>query len=205
MATEEWLTQYVPLRVNIKNVRGSDVTEQPVLNLVQTVENLVDTRTVVIYGDIGAGKSSSLSHLTSVWKNISGLVQRFSHVYLLPIRQINSTTSSLEHIICHDLKLVPAAQEHAVRRFIKFNAPAILWLLDGYDERIERGREQFTINKLIAGEYAPASTVIVTSRPHVSEHLSSLMVEKRSEIFLKGFDDKITIYVDIICLRVRYT
>ena len=190
MAQEDWLTQYVPLRVNMRTFNGSDLTEHPVNNIVHAVENLVSTRTVVIYGDEGTGKSSSLNHLTSVWKNRSGLVEKFSHVYLLPIRQINSPTSQLEHIICHDLKLVPPAQEQAIRRFIKFNAPAILWLLDGYDERIEQGMEQFTINKLISGEYAPKSKVIVTSRPHANEHLSNLVTENRSEIFLKGFDDR---------------
>ena len=190
MATEEWLTQYVPLRVNMKNFRGSYVTEQPVLNIVHTVENLVDTRTVLIYGDEGSGKSSSLNHLASAWMKRSGLERRFSKLFLLPIRQIISRTSSLEHIICHDLNLVPPAQEQAVRRFIKFNAPAILWLLDGFDERIEGDMEQLTINKLIKGEYAPKSTVIVTSRPHASEQLSSLVLENRSEIFLKGFDDR---------------
>ena len=189
MAREDWLTRYVPLRANMKTIRGSEVTEQPVVNIVQAVEKLAHIRTVVIYGGEGTGKSSSLNHLASAWKNRSGLVERFSNLYLIPIRQINSPTSSLEHIICHDLKLVPPAQEQAVRRFIKFNAPAILWLLDGYDERLEHGMEQFTVNKLISGEYAPNSTVIVTSRPHASETLSSLVLENRSEMYLKGFDD----------------
>ena len=189
MAREDWLTRYVPLRANMKTIRGSEVTEQPVVNIVQAVEKLAHIRTVVIYGGEGTGKSSSLNHLASAWKNRSGLVERFSNLYLIPIRQINSPTSSLEHIICHDLKLVPPAQEQAVRRFIKFNAPTILWLLDGYDERLEHGMEQFTVNKLISGEYAPNSTVIVTSRPHASETLSSLVLENRSEMYLKGFDD----------------
>ena len=190
MASEQWLEQYVPLRYNMRSYSGTDVTEHPVNNIVNAVEDLTKTRSLLIYGDEGTGKSSSLNHLSSTWTDRSGLVERFSHIYLLPIREMNSSTSSLEHIICRELKLVPPAQERAVRRFIKFNAPAILWLLDGYDERIEHGTEQLTINKLLSGEYAPKSTVIATSRPHASAHLSSLVMENRSEIALRGFDDK---------------
>ena len=190
MASEQWLEQYVPLRYNMRSYIGSEVTEHPVNNIVNAVENLTKTRTVLIYGDEGIGKSTSINHLTSTWTNRSALAGRFSQIYLMPIRQINRTASSLEHIICRELKLVPPTQERAVRRFIEFNAPAILWLLDGYDERIEHGTEQLTINKLISGEYAPKSTVIATSRPHASEHLSGLVLENRSEIALRGFDDK---------------
>ena len=189
MAQEKWLTQYVPLRCNVKTFSGSDVTEHPVNNIVKAVNDLTNTRTVFIYGDEGTGKSSSLSHLASTWTNRTGLVERFSHLYLLPIREINSPTSSLEHIICHDLKLVPPEQEQAVRRFIKFNSSAILWLLDGFDERTDHGNDEFTINKLIAGVSSPRSKVIVTSRPHSAQTLLALVTNHRSEIQLTGFDD----------------
>ena len=189
MAQEKWLTQYVPLRCNVKTFSGSDVTEHPVNNIVKAVNDLTNTRTVFIYGDEGTGKSSSLSHLASTWTNRTGLVERFSLLYLLPIREINNPTSPPEHIICHDLKLVPPEQEQAVRRFIKFNSSAILWLLDGFDERTDHGNDEFTINKLIAGVSSPRSKVVVTSRPHSAQTLSALVKNRRSEIQLTGFDD----------------
>ena len=188
MAQEEWLKQYVPLRYNMRTFSGSGVTENSVNNIVHAVESLNDTRTVLIYGDEGTGKSTSLNHLASIWTSRSGLVEKFSHLFLVPIRQINSPTSQLEHVICQDLELIPPEQEQVVRRFIKFNASAILWLLDGYDERTDHGNKQFTINKLITGECAPASTVIVTSRPHSAQALSALATSHRAEIQLTGFD-----------------
>ena len=189
MAQENWLSQYVPLRYNMKTFSGSDVSERPVNNIVHAVESLVGIRTVLIYGDEGTGKSSSLNHLATAWNKGFGLVGKFSHLYLIPIRQINNPTSPLEHIICRDLKLVPLEQEQAVRRFIMFNSSAILWLLDGYDERTDHGDEEFTINKLISGEFAPKSTVIVSSRPHSAHTLSDLVKLSKSEIYLSGFDE----------------
>ena len=62
-------------------------------------------RTMIIYGDEGNGKSTSLNHSATTWRSGTGLVERFSHVYLLPIRQIRNPTSSLEDSICRDLKL----------------------------------------------------------------------------------------------------
>ena len=188
LAQEQWLAQYVPLRYNM-TFSGSDVTGHPVSNIVRAVESLTHTRTVLIYGDEGTGKSTSLNHLATAWRTGHGLVERFSNVFLIPIRQIKSPTSPLEHIICHDLELVPPDQEQSIRRFIKFNPSAILWLLDGFDERTDHGYGEPTINKLIKGTYAPRSKVVVTSRPHSKHTLSALVNRNRAEIHLTGYDD----------------
>ena len=125
---ELWLTQYVPLRYNMRTISNNGVTEHPVNNIAKEVENLMDVRSMIIYGHEGTGKSTSLYHLANMWKNeSSGFSQTFSYVFLLPIREIKNPTSDLEQIVCSDLQLVPKEQEQAVRRFIKFNPSAILW------------------------------------------------------------------------------
>ena len=191
MSEEElWLTQYVPLRYNTRITSNNGVTEHPGNNIAKEVENLKDVYSMIIYGHEGTGKSSSLNYLAKVWKNeSSGLAKTFLHLFLLPIREITNPTSDLEQIVCGDLKLVPQEQEQAVKRCIKFNSSKILWLLDGYDECTDHGTKEYTIDKLIAGTYAPRSKVVVTSRPHSEHALSALVKRNRAEIYLKGYDN----------------
>ena len=187
---ESWLTQYVPLRYNTRITSKNGVTEHPGNNIAKEVENLKDVYSMILYGHEGTGKSSSLNYLAKVWKNeSSGLAKTFLHLFLLPIREITNPTSDLEQIVCGDLKLVPQEQEQAVKRCIKFNSSKILWLLDGYDECTDHGTKEYTIDKLIAGTYAPRSKVVVTSRPHSEHALSALVKRNRAEIYLKGYDN----------------
>ena len=191
-AEDAGLSPYVPLRYSMTMVTRSDTTQEPGNNIVTAIDNLGEASTVLIYGDAGTGKSTSLHHLKTQWLDQSGLAEKFEHLYLITIRDVASPTSSLEHIICNDLELFPAAKEQQVRRFIKFKSESIIWLLDGYDEQMSRGVREPTINKLISGEYAPKSTVVVTSRPNSAQLLLALLENTKRqvlEIHLTGFDD----------------
>ena len=189
MSNQEWLKIFIPLRYHMKVITGDDTTEIQTSNILETIESTSDRRTVLMYGDGGTGKSTTLNYLCTRWYSRLGLSDQFAHVYLLTIRSIVSPYASLEHIICQDLGLVPPEKEQDVRRFIRFNSAAIVWLLDGYDERTEHGNQEATINKLIAGKISRHSKVLVTSRPQGSDILTSIVESTRSEIYLRGFDE----------------
>ena len=189
MSDEEWISEVTPLTYDTKSFLDSRVTELRRSDILNIIERAPAKSRIVLYGEAGSGKSTTLSELCNKWKNRIGLTRKFAHAYFIPIRNIVSPYVSLAQIICQDLKMVPRQEEQAVRRFIKFNSRSIIWFLDGFDERTSHGNEVTTIDKLISGLDAPKSTVVVTSRPQDMATLSSIMPNQRLEIFVKGFDD----------------
>ena len=190
MSNQEWLKIFIPLKYHTKVITiGKHTSEMQTSNILETIESTSDQRTVLLYGNGGTGKSTTLNYLCTRWERRIGLSDQFAHVYLLTIRNIVSPYASLEHIICQDLGLVPPEKEQDVRRFIRFNSRAIVWLLDGYDERTEHGNQEATINKLICKKISCQSKVLVTSRTHCSDVLTSIAEPTRAEIYIQGFDD----------------
>ena len=157
---------------------GDDIREMHTTNILETIESTSDRRTVLLYGDGGTGKSTTLNYLCTQWNRKLGLSEQFAHAYYLPVKSIASPYASLEHIICQDLGLVPPEKQQDVRRFITFNSAAIIWFIDDYDERVERGIEETTVDKLISRKISHHSKVFVASRPQPT----------RFEINLEGFD-----------------
>ena len=189
ISNQEWLKKFVPLKYDTKVIMGDDISEMHTTNILEAIESISDRRTVLLFGDGGTGKSTTLNYLCTRWNRRLGLSDQFAHAYLLPIKSIVSPYASLQHIICQDLGLVPPEKEEDVRRFIKFNSAAIIWFLDGYDEREERGNKESTIDKLISKKISRHSKVFVTSRPHDSDILTSIVEPTRYEINLSGFDE----------------
>ena len=189
MSADEWLGEIIPLAYDIKTLLGNQMIELPGLRIPYFLEITPPKSRILLYGEAGTGKSTTLSELCTSWKKRIQLSMRFSHAYLIPIRNIVNPYASLEHIICQDLEIVPAHEEQAVRRFIKFNSKSVIWFLDGYDERTSHGKKETTINKLISGKTATNSTVVVTSRSPDADLLSSIMTNKVAEIYMKGFDE----------------
>ena len=189
MRKDTWLAQISPLRYDMTNVSEQGIRELPISNIIQTVTNAPKESRILLFGEGGSGKSTTVSSLCTKWNERSGLSERFAHAYLIPVRNIVNPYASLEHIICQDLKIIPQQHEQDVRRFIKFNSTSIIFFLDGYDERTSHGRDETTIDKLISGKDAPHSTVVVTSRPQDTSILSAIKIKRRLEVYVKGFDD----------------
>ena len=192
LSEEDWLAEVTPLIYDIKSShesRAVDVPRSSVLNIIKIIEKNPAKSQILLYGEAGAGKSTTLNELCTFWKKRIGLTRRFAHAYLISVRNIVSPYASLEHIICQDLEMVPEHEEQSVRRFIKFNSASIIWFVDGYDEKTSHGKKETTIDKLISGKVALRSTVFVTSRPADVNILSFIMKNKTLEIHVKGFDD----------------
>ena len=128
------------------------------------------------------GKSTMMCQIAKIWmKQTQTMTAReresmlwFKQVYLIPVRLIHNHTETLERIITHDLKMLGYGREGDVRRQLKFCSVQVLFLVDGYDEMSKKERKNSTINKLLAGEVAPSSTVLVTTRPHCLEYLQQI-------------------------------
>ena len=189
MCKETWLSQLSPLRYDMTNISEKGVRELPISDILQSVSGAPAGSRIFLFGEGGSGKSTTVNYLCTKWNERSGLTKRFPHAYLLPVRKIVSPYAFLEHIICQDLEIIPQENQQDVRRFIKFNSASIIWFVDGYDERAEHGKEETTIDKLISGENAPYSTVVITSRPQDANILSAIKIKRRLEVYVKGFDD----------------
>ena len=189
MSNKKWLEEVIPLTYDIKRFRDGKKIELPYSQLLNIIETIPAKSRILLHGEAGIGKSTTLSELCISWKDRTALTRRFAHAYLIPIRDIVSPYASPDEIICCDLKIVPQQEEQALRRFIEFNSTSIIWFLDGYDERTSHGNEETTLDKLISGKDATNSTVVVTSREQDANVLSSILKNKIYEIHVKGFDD----------------
>ena len=188
MTGEEWLTDVTPLVYDIKIFQCDKIVDlrcSGILNIIKIIETSLVKKKILVYGEAGSGKSTTINELFTSWLKRTGL-NKFVHAYLINVRNIIAPHASLEHIICHDLRLVPSHQEANVMGSIKFNSSSIIWFLKDYKKKTDY---ETTIDKLISGKIAPNSAVVVSTRTEDADIISSIMPNKTHEIHVKGFDD----------------
>ena len=129
---------------------------------------------ILIEGAPGIGKSVLLKEITYKWAN-KELLQKFELVLLVCLRD-----PSLHQIRSVDdlLRLTCIGDEHATEivsacaQYLFANdGRSLTLLLDGYDEYPEHLRESSLVANILKRQVLPLCGLIVSSRPHASEHL----------------------------------
>ena len=129
---------------------------------------------ILIEGAPGIGKSILLKEIAYRWGK-KQLLQKFELVLLICLRD-----SSLEEIKSVDdlLQLFCIGDKNATQivsacaQYLFANGGKTLTLLlDGYDEYPEHLRESSLVAKILKRQVLPLCGLVVSSRPHVSEHL----------------------------------
>ena len=129
---------------------------------------------ILIEGAPGIGKSVLLKEITYKWAN-KELLQKFELVLLVCLRD-----PSLHQIRSVDdlLRLTCIGDEHATEivsacaQYLFANGGrSLTLLLDGYDEYPEHLRESSLVANILKRQVLPLCGLIVSSRPHASEHL----------------------------------
>ena len=140
---------------------------------------------VIVSASAGLGKSAFSSHTTRLWCQ-GQVMDKYKLLYLLLPRYIHRHAEPIERIICTDLKLHATSAEAEVRRTIKFNAENMAFIIDGYDEVMERDQRHTSLNQVISGEVAKDSKVVITTRPHCVNHLTKLCQDSYVLVTLLG-------------------
>ena len=149
---------------------------------------------VFVEGAPGIGKSTFALELCRRQKEIKSM-KKYSLVILLRLREkgiqsIQTVGMIFETICQHDKHLQQCLSEEVTTN----GGDKVLFILDGFDELPMHLRKDSFFSKLIRGEYLPACTVLVTSRPSASADLLKC-IKNYKHVEVVGFTkDKIEDY-----------
>ena len=128
---------------------------------------------VLIEGAPGIGKSVLLKEISYRWAN-KELLQKFELVLLIHLRntslqQIKSVNDLLQLFCIGDKnsQIVSACAQYLIAN----GGKALILLLDGYDEYPEHLQKSSLIANIIKRRVLPLCGLVVSSRPHASQHL----------------------------------
>ena len=132
---------------------------------------------ILIEGAPGIGKSVLLKEIAYKWGN-KQLLKQFDLVLLVSLRdpilqQIKSVSNLLQLFYKGDedaIEVVRACSEY----LSKNGGKTLTLLLDGYDEYPEHLQKSSLIADIIKRQVLPLCGLVVSSRPHASQHLREL-------------------------------
>ena len=133
---------------------------------------------ILIEGAPGIGKSVLLKEIAYKWAN-KQLLQKFELVLLVclcnpSLQQIQSVDDLLQLFFCigdtHATETISACAQYLFAN----GGKSLTLLLDGYDEYPEQLRKNSLVTNILKRQVLPLCGLIVSSRPHASEHLREL-------------------------------
>ena len=162
------------------------ITEEQILDL--CAKQVGKGRVIVIEGAPGIGKSTLAWELCRKWEDYASM-EVYSLVILLRLREKRvqniSEVSSLFYAYSR------ADRTSLVEDIINSQGRGVLFVLDGFDELPKSLQREGVIVDLLEKSILPESTVLVTSRPSVTDRLLTIsepVIEKRIEIL--GFSQE---------------
>ena len=180
---------YLQPKITVQQYRDHyEITNSPLSGLDCITDIIGQTEPgtrIILIGSGGVGKSAFSSHITREWCNGQTL-NKCQFLYLLLPRYIDCHKNPLEQLMCEDLNFHNSAASGELRRLIKCNSENIYFLIDGYDEISDREQRYSSLNKVISGEIAQSSTVVITTREHCARHLISLCHGNYVKVLLSG-------------------
>ena len=129
---------------------------------------------ILIEGAPGIGKSVLLKEIHYKWAN-KQLLQKYKLVLLVCLRdpslqQIQSVDDLLQLFCIRDKHATETVSACAQYLFAS-DGRSLTLLLDGYDEYPEQLRKSSLVTDIIKRQVLPLCGLVVSSRPHASEHL----------------------------------
>ena len=145
-----------------------------IAEILAPLEKSKDPAFILIEGAPGIGKSVLLKEISYRWAN-KELLQKFELVLLVYLRdpslqQIVSVNDLLQLLCIEDDNAAQIASTCAQYLFDN-SGKTLTLLLDGYDEYPDHLRESSLFSKILKRQVLPLCGLVVSSRPHASEHL----------------------------------
>ena len=132
------------------------------------------TTFILIEGAPGIGKSVLLKEISYRWAN-KELLQKFELVLLVclrdPFLQQAQSVDDLLQLFCMGDKNATQIVSACAQYLFANGGKTLTLLLDGYDEYPEHLRESSLVSKILKRQVLPLCGLVVSSRPHASEHL----------------------------------
>ena len=156
-----------------KGLDTSKATKE-IIEILAPLEKRKESTFILIEGAPGIGKSVLLKEIAYRWAN-KDLLQQFELVLLVCFRdpslqQIKSVDDLLQ-LFCKGDKNATEIVSGCAQYLFANGGKSLTFLLDGYDEYPEHLRESSLIANIIKRQVLPLCGLVVSSRPHASEHL----------------------------------
>ena len=156
-----------------KGLDTSKATKE-IREILVPLEKSKESTFILIEGAPGIGKSVLLKEIAYKWAN-KELLQKFELVLLVCFRdpslqQIKSIDDLLQ-LFCIGDKNATEIVSGCAQHLFANGGKSLTLLLDGYDEYPEHLRESSLIANIIKRQVLPLCGLVVSSRPHASEHL----------------------------------
>ena len=188
-----WLDVFLDPEMTIKSINDGQHQKDDSLDRVSDVMDLFNYikpgGRVVIVADAGMGKSTIVSHITRAWGRDHSTMTKYGFVFLAPQRLVHNHRGGLDSIICEDLKLLESSSMAKFRHMVNSSAVKSLFLVDGFDELEASAKKNNTIIRLLEGEIARKSTVVVTTRPHCIDEVLKLIGGTYIDVRVAGLSD----------------
>ena len=145
-----------------------------IAEILAPLEKSKDPAFILIEGAPGIGKSVLLKEISYRWAS-KELLQKFELVLLVYLRdpslQQIVSISDLLQLLCIEDDNAPQIASACAQYLCANSGKTLTLLLDGYDECPEHLRESSVISKILKRQVLPLCGLLVSSRPHASEHL----------------------------------
>ena len=129
---------------------------------------------ILIEGAPGIGKSILLKEIAYRWGK-KQMLQKFELVLLLCLRDTSlqeiKSVDDLLQLFCIGDKNATQFVSACAQYLFANGGKTLTLLLDGYDEYPEHLREGSLVSKILKRQVLPLCGLVVSSRPHASEHL----------------------------------
>ena len=157
-----------------QKVLDTSTATKEIKEILAPLENSEDPCYILIEGAPGIGKSVLLKEIAYRWGK-KELLQKFEFVLLVslcdPSLKLIKCVDDLLQLFCKGDKnatdIVSACSEHLFAN----GGKSLTLLLDGYDEYPEYLRECSLVANILQRHVLPLCGLVVSSRPHASEHL----------------------------------
>ena len=165
-----WLDSHQPLR---EALQTSKVTRN-VADILKPFDQSDDPQTILIEGAPGIGKSILMKHISYCWAE-GDVMKKIQLVLLICLRDPGvQKMRSLQQLLQSFLTHITHSEGDiatCIQCLQQDNGKSLAVLLDGYDEFPEGLRENSLIADIINRKVLPECGLIVSSRPHASQHL----------------------------------
>ena len=156
-----------------KGLDTSKATKE-IREILAPLEKSKESTFILVEGAPGIGKSVLLKEIAYGWAN-KELLQKFELVLLVCFRdpslqQIKSIDDLLQ-LFCIGDKNATEIVSGCAQHLFANGGKSLTLLLDGYDEYPEHLRESSLVANIIKRQVLPLCGLVVSSRPHASEHL----------------------------------
>ena len=175
--------------VKYQKLLDTSKATKEIKEILAPLEKSKESAFILIEGAPGIGKSVLLKEISYRWAN-KELLQKFELVLLVSLRDLSlqqvKSVSNLLYLFYKGDKNATQVVSACSEYLSKNGGQNLALLLDGYDEYPEHLQKSSLIADILKRQVLPCCGLVVSSRPHASEHLRE---EANTRVDILGFTE----------------